>query len=148
MSKSTTTILEINSFSSPPQKITPNLLPCSIKHSGSIGPVSTSFWNPKISEDGKQVSFFRGRKLKGKTIKLPEGYKGVVGSVEESKEEEEDVVIDLDKEGGKLKVEGEFEEVVVWGMTEEVEGDDDVYVRGVEEWIEMSGRIHSFGEGK
>ncbi|KAK3996176.1 ribonuclease H2, subunit C [Cladorrhinum sp. PSN332] len=155
MSKS---LLSIKPSSSEAQKITPNLLPCSIKHSGPIGPVPTSFWNPRqsssssssLSETGnKQTSYFRGRKLNGKSVPLPEGYKGVVASTREQKEEGggDDDVIDLEKEeSGSLEVQGEFEELVIWGLEGgETVGDDNVYVRGVEEWVGVAGAVHSFG---
>lgn len=77
--------------------LTPNLLPCSIKHSGPIG-VAKRYWDPQIAdttdpaqtEQNKtsleerpaakkpRVSYLRGRKLLGRTIALPAGYTGVV----------------------------------------------------------------------
>ncbi|KAK4159784.1 ribonuclease H2 non-catalytic subunit-domain-containing protein [Cladorrhinum sp. PSN259] len=159
MSKSTTVLAIKPSSASETQKITPHLLPCAIKHSGSIGPVSSSYWNPLNSGDGKQTSYFRGRKLTGKTVSLPAGYKGVVAvaeasTAEQQKEDEmvesEVEIVDLEKEeSNTLEVEGEFDEVVIWavegGGASEVMGDDNVYVRGVEEWVKVAGAVHGFG---
>ncbi|KAL8865245.1 MAG: hypothetical protein Q9174_006991, partial [Haloplaca sp. 1 TL-2023] len=59
------------------RKYTPHLLPCKIHHSGPIN-VSPQHWNPKTDKDGHLESYFRGRKLKGREVKVPEGYRGVV----------------------------------------------------------------------
>ncbi|KAJ0980799.1 hypothetical protein J5N97_009054 [Dioscorea zingiberensis] len=58
-----------------------HLLPCSIKHDGPC-PVS-HYFKPKPSGvlvDGLNVeeAFFRGRKLQGVTVALPEGFQGYV----------------------------------------------------------------------
>ncbi|KAH7626083.1 ribonuclease H2, subunit C [Sordaria sp. MPI-SDFR-AT-0083] len=67
-----------SSTSTTTPKTTPNLLPCRIHHDGSVEPTD-SFWNPR-EEDGLKTSYFRGRKLHGKTLPLPSGYRGVVAS--------------------------------------------------------------------
>ncbi|KAJ4392639.1 hypothetical protein N0V85_006912 [Neurospora sp. IMI 360204] len=84
-------ILAFQQPSSNTPKTTPNLLPCRIHHSGSVEPTD-SFWNPRHEEDGPnlKVSYFRGRKLHGKTLPLPEGYKGVVASKAPKQEREEE----------------------------------------------------------
>ncbi|XP_010941632.1 uncharacterized protein [Elaeis guineensis] len=58
-----------------------HLLPCSIKHDGPC-PVS-HYFKPKKTDvvvDGSSVeeAYFRGRKLQGITVPLPEGYRGYV----------------------------------------------------------------------
>ncbi|XP_038988570.1 ribonuclease H2 subunit C [Phoenix dactylifera] len=58
-----------------------HLLPCSIKHDGPC-PVS-HYFKPRdldVVVDGSSVeeAFFRGRKLQGITVPLPEGYRGHV----------------------------------------------------------------------
>ncbi|KAK4459240.1 ribonuclease H2, subunit C [Cladorrhinum samala] len=165
-----------SSSSTTPEKVTANLLPCRINHSGPIGPVPCSFWNPETSEDNKNnvnknkksTAYFRGRKLNGRSVQLPSGYKGVVASIGSEEpvvapgrpeEEHDTVIIDLEKEeeggGGTLQVSEEFDELMIWGIqggggggssVGEQDDDDgnDVYVRGVEEWIKLAGGIHSF----
>ncbi|KAK3338531.1 ribonuclease H2, subunit C [Neurospora tetraspora] len=158
--------------STPIPKTTPNLLPCRIHHDGPVEPTD-SFWNPR-EEDGLKVSYFRGRKLHGKTLPLPEGYKGVVASKapkqegEEEKKKEarlphemsfvmdndnEPEVVDLEAEessrqepevGGWMEIQAEFEEVVVWGHESLADAGGDAYVRGVEEWIGFANKMHSF----
>lgn len=54
---------------------TPNILPCAIKHNGPVQ-ASERYWNPEVDENGKQTAYFRGRKLQGRTVKLPAGYQG------------------------------------------------------------------------
>ena len=96
--------------------------------------------------DGKTVSYFRGRKLYGKSLKLPKGFKGIVVSStdrilpkETSLEEEEDE--DMQSEEVKvLEEQATFDEVMVWGHEVVVE-EADPYVRGVEEWIGFAGQV-------
>ena len=59
----------------PQKKLRPNVLPCKVAYNG---PVNTEerYWNPKSEADGTQTTYFRGRKLQGKTAKLPNGYEG------------------------------------------------------------------------
>ncbi|EAA32977.1 ribonuclease H1 small subunit [Neurospora crassa] len=151
----------------PIPKTTPNLLPCRIHHSGSVEPTD-SFWNPRCEQDGNlKVSYFRGRKLHGKTLPLPEGYKGVVASKVFPKQDTKKPrlahemsfimdndgpeVIDLEAEqqpevqvGGAMEIQAEFEEVVVWGHEHLADAGGDAYVRGVEEWVGFAERVHSF----
>ncbi|KAK1827647.1 ribonuclease H2 non-catalytic subunit-domain-containing protein [Podospora conica] len=137
----------------PLPKATPNLLPCRVQHNGSVEPIQ-SFWEPKKQPDGSSTSYFRGRKLHGTTLPLPQGYRGVVAAPvappakdEDSVEEE---VIDLEDPNrgkpaqGSLDVQAEFDEVVVWGHEVAVDGQGDPYVRGMEEWVGLAEDIHSY----
>jgi hypothetical protein len=98
--------------------------------------------------DGQKVSYFRGRKLHARNLKVPKGYKGVVAVKTErvlpSQRKEVEEKEDPDDEGEgeqepepEIKVieeESSFDEFVVWGH-EAVMDEGDPYVRGVEEWI-------------
>lgn len=57
-----------------------NVLPCRIQHNGPVH-ASTRHWTPEITSDGNQNStataYFRGRKLNGRVLDLPEGYRGM-----------------------------------------------------------------------
>ena len=59
------------------KQVTPNVLPCAIKHNGPVS-AAERYWNPSTEQDGTTTAFFRGRKLRGKRIALPEGYEGAV----------------------------------------------------------------------
>jgi ribonuclease H2 subunit C len=129
--------------------VTPNILPCTIKHSG---PVSSDarYWNPSTEPDGTSTAFFRGRKLRGKKLALPKAYQGVVLQKTGRKAiakpvpglEAEDA--DAPKEIDTMIMEqhATFSDVMVWDH-EAVPGGDDVYVKGMEEWIDFAGAVCS-----
>ncbi|KAK0665275.1 ribonuclease H2, subunit C [Cercophora samala] len=141
-------ILNLGSASSSPKKTTAHLLPCKIHHTGPVEPTQ-SFWDPQTSastSDFKEA-YFRGRKLKGKPVALPEGYKGVVAISSSPDQNGEAHAIDLEKDAhGKLEVQAEFDEVVVWGHESLADAGADGYVRSLEEWVGVAGAIHSFDE--
>lgn len=138
------------------KSLTPNIIPCAIKHNGPIT-ASQRYWNPSTEQDGTSTSFFRGRKLRGKKVSLPTGYEGAVLEKTEKKVvpkpripvpgEEEDGLEgghDAPKEVETLimdKTAG-FEHVVVWDH-EVVPGAEDIYVKGVEEWIGFAEAVSS-----
>lgn len=131
--------------------LTPNLLPCSIKHNGPIN-TATRYWSPSTSADGTQTSFFRGRKLLGRTVAIPEGYEGTVlaktdklvqekpnaaaqAAMEgDGDEEDTEMIARQEVETKVMEQQGRFEEVVVWGH-EAVPEDEDLYVKGMQEWV-------------
>lgn len=105
-----------------------------------------------MNPDGADLeAYFRGRKLKGKQIRMPEGYKGFVireglreGGNEGRKEKavtDRHVSVDVNEENEDMEEETKvleevatFEEVVVWGHDQMAEGND-VFVKGIAEWI-------------
>ena len=132
--------------------LAPNVLPATIHHSGPIK-VSKRYWSPaSASADGTRTSHFRGRRLKGRTVKLPAGYEGVLlqktGEVvrqegsrprvpeEDMAEEEEDGAVGggEEPEVRVMETRGTFDEVTVWGH-EMAPEDGDEYVKGIREWI-------------
>ncbi|KAL9601060.1 MAG: hypothetical protein Q9219_002769 [cf. Caloplaca sp. 3 TL-2023] len=144
-----------------PPRCTPNLLPCRIHHDGPVN-ASEYHWSPQISDNGTPESYFRGRKLQGRVVKVPEGYRGVVAKdastssvaqrehqkhvellrrSEQGHEEDED---EEDEETKVLEEVGLFEEMVVWGHETVVETDDSL-VKGLEEWIDFAAAIHQPG---
>ncbi|KAL2137223.1 hypothetical protein VTI74DRAFT_6434 [Chaetomium olivicolor] len=130
-------------------KATPHLLPCRVHHNGSVEPVQC-FWEPKANDDGTSTAYFRGRKLQGKTVKLPEGYRGVVALVSGPKgptrHPEDSQVVDLEAETsqGSLHSQAEFDDMVLWGHEAAPDPSADPYSKGVEEWITLAERIHSY----
>ncbi|KAK3391113.1 ribonuclease H2 non-catalytic subunit-domain-containing protein [Podospora didyma] len=145
-------VLRLNSDSSAEKmpKATPHLLPCRVHHTGSIEPVQ-SFWDPKKGEDGSNTTYFRGRRLVGQTVALPEGYRGVIAVATEKKEEtatEQTEVVDLEAdknatEHESLQVQAEFDEMVIWNHEATVDSSADPYARGMEEWVALADQIHS-----
>ncbi|KAK3293894.1 ribonuclease H2 non-catalytic subunit-domain-containing protein [Chaetomium fimeti] len=128
-------------------KATPHLLPCRVNHNGPVEPAQ-SFWNPKTAQDGTRTSYFRGRKLQGKAVKLPEGYRGAVAATstaEQALERSGAEVIDLEPEmpQGSLQVQAEFDEMIVWGHEAGVDASDP-YLRGAEEWLALAEKIHAY----
>ena len=102
--------------------------------------------------DGKLESYFRGRKLRGQEVNLPQEYRGVIvkeagkektalqnhdkGDLagEEGEEEQEEATL--------LKEVGSFEKIVVWNHESMVNGDD-AFVKGVSEWIDFAEAVSS-----
>ncbi|KAI8667866.1 hypothetical protein NCS55_00809900 [Fusarium keratoplasticum] len=135
-------------------KAVANLLPCRIHHDGPIPDVST-YWSPTTAEDGTKLAYFRGRKLHGKTVKLPEQCRGVVVERRQDKEQqpaaEEPVVVVDDDEAekepvGTMQVTAEFDEMVIWGHETVADATGDPYIRSMEEWLQVAGQIHSYSE--
>lgn len=96
-------------------------------------------------------AYFRGRKLQGKTIKLPDGYRGALLEREEKTERKEAPmeVINVDDdeeevETEKMRTVGEFEEFVIWGHETVSDTAEDPYVRGIEEWLQLSEQVRFF----
>ena len=145
---------------SKPRKVTPNLLPCTINHNGPVS-AAPRYWSPtsgpakdNTTSTAQSTAYFRGRLLHGRTLALPEGYTGMVlnktdallpkprPTAEQLRAmEEDDDAMDVDAgtvdEGVEVKMlecQGTFDEVVVWGHEMLPDGED-VYVKGVEEWI-------------
>lgn len=99
-----------------------------------------------FSADGKHVAYFRGRKLYGKTVKLPESYKGVVveksDKIESRRPEEDEDMEDAEPqpELGAMDVKAEFDEIVIWGH-ESTADSSDPYVRSIEEWLAVAEQV-------
>ncbi|EON60841.1 hypothetical protein W97_00051 [Coniosporium apollinis CBS 100218] len=139
---------------------TPNVLPCRINHNGPVD-ASERYWQPKTDDDGKTTAYFRGRKLRGRAVKIPDGYRGTVLNTTDKllpqaqiprepsssapEEDEED-----DEQPAEVKVAEEvasFDEIVVWGHDVLPDGTDDPYTRGVAEWIAFAETLHSWQGG-
>ncbi|KAF3926575.1 hypothetical protein AA313_de0204492 [Arthrobotrys entomopaga] len=141
-----------------------NILPCRIKYTG---PASSSrrLWNP-VSEPAKETkdgntgaethtSYFRGRKLAGTKLVVPEGYQGRVlnapsnepltGNQKRELLYQEDDEDDGDIEESTLwTTASSFSEIMVWGHELAVDGTQDGVVKGLEEWIGMSKILNGY----
>ncbi|KAK5731200.1 hypothetical protein LTR15_001139 [Elasticomyces elasticus] len=144
-----------------PRRLTPNILPCTIHHNGPLK-IAKRYWTPQHSSDKKtSTAYLRGRKLRGRVVKLPAGYQGVLlqktdryaqpnadtqqgASRRTPLDEEDDLNEALDDDEGEVKVmeqKAVFDEVVVWGH-EVLPEDGDEYVKGIEEWIAFAEAMH------
>ena len=180
-----TKMLAITPLTRKRKLVTPNLLPTSIKHNGPVD-AGKRYWDPTPDSSQEQdgsvngnsdtsTAYFRGRKLRGRRVKLPDGYEGVVlqktasllsehhhqkekktGTTAEQlrRMEEGDDPEEEDRELGEKPVEvkmmeqtASFDEMMVWGHEVVLEGDD-VYVKGVREWMAFAEtvRIHHVAE--
>lgn len=136
------------------KKQTANLLPCRIHHDGLVDPVG-AYWKPTDSTDNSKEAYFRGRKLHGKTLSLPRGYRGLI--VErtadalkterqlptDNQERNNDDAVPMETVG-TMRATGEFDEMVIWSHESMASAAADPYVRSVEEWLQVSGKIHGF----
>ncbi|KAH8792833.1 ribonuclease H2, subunit C [Hyaloscypha sp. PMI_1271] len=132
---------------------TPNVLPCRINHNGAVD-ASRRYWNPTKTPDGKTVAYFRGRKLHGKQVMVPKGYRGAVVSTtdrilpkstppvgdDEVEEVEEEVDVKI------MEEQSDFDHIMLWGHEALPDEVTDPYVRGIEEWIALAGQIHSISD--
>jgi hypothetical protein len=151
-------------------KTTPNLLPCRVHYDGPVDPAQ-SYWSPTQNKgklqclrlqaqellpyfdlDSMKTAYFRGRKLHGKTVKLPEGYRGVVvekQATPAASPQHGQEVVDLEQEDaaqqeplGSLETKAEFEELVIWGHEATADAGSDPYLR-IEEWTRLAEQVRA-----
>jgi ribonuclease H2 subunit C len=99
--------------------------------------------------DDKTISYFRGRKLHGKQLKVPKGYRGVVLSSTDrtlpkkplSVTAEDDQDTEETPEVKVMEEQSEFDDLMVWGHEALPEDTSDPYVRGMEEWIAFAKEV-------
>ncbi|CAD0106858.1 unnamed protein product, partial [Aureobasidium uvarum] len=112
-----------------------NVLPCRIQHNGPVN-ASTRHWTPEVSPDSNETStstaYFRGRKLNGKVVNLPDGYRALVP---EQEQEEQDPT----PETKVLQELATFDKIIVYGHEVQPDAQEDVYVKGIDEWIGLAG---------
>ncbi|KAF2838780.1 ribonuclease H1 small subunit [Patellaria atrata CBS 101060] len=137
-------------------KCTPNVLPCRINHNGPVN-ASERYWKVETQQDGKQITYFRGRKLEGHTVRVPEGYQGAV--IQPTNKIYSDPSRNIsalygDMEDGEnddiLRIEvkvaeqvASFDEIMVWGHEAFPDTTEDAYVKGVDEWVSFASALHS-----
>ena len=142
----------------------PNVLPCRINHNGPVD-ASKRYWNPTtapgnkhtemlvsctdVHADGKTVAYFRGRKLHGKQMKVPKGYRGVVVSSTDrilpktAPPIEDDDVVEIEEEVDVkiMEEQSEFDHIMLWGHEALPDEIADPYIRGIEEWIALAEQV-------
>jgi ribonuclease H2 subunit C len=101
--------------------------------------------------DNKTISYFRGRKLHGKQLRVPKGYRGVVLSSTDRilPKESSSVMVEDDQdteeppEVNVMEEQSKFDDIMVWGHEALPEDTSDPYVRGMEEWIAFATEVCS-----
>ncbi|KAL8643818.1 MAG: hypothetical protein Q9226_008102 [Calogaya cf. arnoldii] len=164
-------------LSSSPEELLPNMLPENVMTEeadrmpvletdfkcGLLGKAPAcsdmKYWAPEHDKDGNLEAYFRGRKLKGREVTLPKGYKGVVvegGANEDEahkrnterlrrRQLEEEGEDEDEEEGAKVMEEvANFKDFIIWGHEAVVDGDD-AFVRSVEEWIGFAAAVGRHG---
>ncbi|XPS99498.1 hypothetical protein M3J09_008672 [Ascochyta lentis] len=142
---------------------TPHLLPARINHNGRINSTA-KYWAPREDEKGTQHVHFRGRHLYGTTLPLPEQYTGAVLRVtdklaqpsraadvngyddDDGGDEGDDEMEERPEEVKIAEQVGSFDGMVVWGHGGLVDGEGDLYVRGLREWVGFAEVMHCDGE--
>ncbi|KAJ5894508.1 Ribonuclease H2 subunit C, partial [Penicillium taxi] len=125
-------------------KYTPNVLPCRIHHDGPINSVDR-YWTPEENGDEAQTVHFRGRKLLGRRVAVPEGYQGVIATrtdkvLPSQNQQAADEEAEPEQPVGVIETQGTFDEVIVWGH-ESLPLADDTFVKGVEEWVKFAEKV-------
>ncbi|KAI5793228.1 ribonuclease H2 non-catalytic subunit-domain-containing protein [Geopyxis carbonaria] len=127
-----------------------NLLPCNIRHTGPAN-ASTKHWTPTTSTvsgvNDVPTTYFRGRKLLGNDLILPEGYTGAVLELTDNvimPDEEDEDEEDEQPEKKQFVQHAEFGKVTVWAHEELPNEAGNNVMRGLAEWGEWSKRIHSW----
>jgi ribonuclease H2 subunit C len=157
----TTTQIELRT--SPGQKeVVTHVLPCQIAHDGPAK-VDAHF-KPRVDADDASLSTatFRGRKLRGRKVALPDNYRGILalmrlliegfvlqpvdplvdtgrgdyGAVEDDEEDDEEGVKKVTWESTET-----FDGLTVWehhGLPDEKQ---DHWIRAVQEWVVMANAV-------
>ncbi|KAH0342180.1 ribonuclease H1 small subunit, partial [Aureobasidium melanogenum] len=136
-----------------------NVLPCRIQHNGPVH-ASTRHWTPEITSDGNQNStataYFRGRKLNGRVLDLPEGYRGAIlqktdtilpnttSTAPTTLDPEEQQEEEPAPETKVLQEVATFDKITVYGHEVQPDAQEDVYIKGINEWIGLAGAMNSF----
>ncbi|KAG5949429.1 hypothetical protein E4U53_005891 [Claviceps sorghi] len=128
-----------------------NLLPCGVGHDGDTGQTA-NLWNPTKPSDGNQTAYFRGRKLAGKCLRLPEQYIGAVAQINndnqrltdglEMSESKDQPDMEPPPAGQNLHITSTFDEICIWTHGSTSNGPDQ-YAKGVEEWLYTAERLRN-----
>ncbi|PHH92096.1 hypothetical protein CDD83_8947 [Cordyceps sp. RAO-2017] len=128
-------------------KTIPNLLPCRIHHTGSVDPVPQYWATSQLQGGSVVIAHFRGRKLHGRTMTLPEQYEGTVlqrKPVEQRQDQREEPA---DSPKTKImQVTSHFDQMIVWNHGPSTDSVTDAYIRAIGEWQQMADKVHSFPE--
>ncbi|PHH60840.1 hypothetical protein CDD81_1137 [Ophiocordyceps australis] len=125
----------------------PNLLPCRIHHTGSMGPIS-EYWKPTQTKDESNVAYFRGRRLEGTAVSLPQHFDGVVVQARAQRQPAAaNQSHESEPQPEKMQVTAYFDKVMVWCHGAGADKTADPYLRGINEWLQVAAQVHSFEDG-
>jgi ribonuclease H2 subunit C len=91
------------------------------------------------------VAHFRGRKLLGQTVNLPEGYHGAAVCVTDAPLAEHNHY-NNNEEDSNTKVAqqvAEFDKFVIWKHDNLPNATEDAYIKGIDEWMQLAELIHA-----
>lgn len=105
-------------------------------------------WILRTADGLGHTAYFRGRKLHGRTVPLPDGYTGLVAeTVAAAPAADAGEAPDLERgeepepELGGLEVRAGFDDVVVWGHDTAAEAATVPHVRAMEEWLDLADKV-------
>ncbi|KAF7512966.1 hypothetical protein GJ744_011232 [Endocarpon pusillum] len=142
------------------EKLQVNVLPCRIHRNGP-SKVTKRCWCPTTEEDGSKTVYFRGRKLRGRQIKLPKRYRGLTvirtdetlpvasdeaqTTLHKQPYEDEEDMLEYESQAEPVKIlkeEANFDAITVWGH-DRLPAADDSFLKGIEEWVAFAEAIHT-----
>ena len=92
---------------------------------------------------------FRGRRLLGRRVPMPDGYAGHiisltpgVGQCERGLDEDVGAEVEEQSLGNQLVALAQFDELLVWGHEQVPEEWNDPVVRSLGEWVAFAGRVN------
>lgn len=109
-----------------------HLLPCTVKTNG---PAKVDTFFTTIIQEGEAgyTSTFRGRELRGRTLSVPDGFKGII-----LQEPNRPFIEDHDR---SLRISGQFDEFTYWNL-QTPPSEQDKIARALQ-WAKLSSVIHS-----
>lgn len=125
-----------------------NILPCRINHTGP-SKVTKRHWQPRSEANGTETAHFRGRRLRGRVVKIPTKYEGLVLRSSDKtiiepilpQEEDEEEEPELPEAIKVVEHVSSFDNITVWGY-DHLPAADDSFVKGIEEWTAFAEAIH------
>lgn len=126
-----------------------DFLPCRVNHTGTTK-ITKRHWQPKVESDGTKTAYFRGRRLRGRIIKIPEEYQGLIlkssdkvitQALAVTEDDDEDEEPEIPEPVKVVEQIGTIEHLTVWGH-DTIPPPDDTLVKGAEEWIALAEAIH------
>lgn len=124
-----------------------NILPCRINHDGRMK-ITKRHWITSAESDGTRTAHFRGRRLRGRVIRLPDQYQAFILNATDKTIVEPPPLVDDEDEEPEIPepvriVEqvSKVEEMIIWGH-DQVPAPDSILVRSVDEWVAFAEAIH------
>lgn len=122
-----------------------HILPCKLTYKGTA--LTAKYFEPTMLDSAgngrpEKEAYFRGHKLLGKTVLVPERFKGILVESADSFDDGYDGEIEGEDLSDRFRTVGDFSKVHVWGDALRPKNDNPV-IKGIEEWIAVTNAIHS-----